>query len=43
MPTYQQAPRVVAEADQPGLFDARAPLKKVAEAKPHKYVAEKDG
>src|SRR5439155_20237126 len=30
MPTYQQAPRVVAEADQPGLFDAPAPLKRVA-------------
>jgi site-specific DNA-methyltransferase (adenine-specific) len=43
MPTYQQAPRVVAEADQPGLFDATAPLKRVAEPKPHKYVAEKDG
>ena len=43
MPTYQQAPRVVTEADQPGLFDATAPLKKVAEPKPRKYTTENDG
>jgi len=41
MPTYQQAPRVVAKADQPGLFDAPG-LKKVAEPRPHDYVAEND-
>jgi site-specific DNA-methyltransferase (adenine-specific) len=40
MPTYQQAPKLVAKADQPGLFD-RGQLK-VAEAEPHDYVAEND-
>jgi len=43
MPTYQQAARVAAEADQPGLFDRPARLKKVAEPKPHDYVAESEG
>jgi len=42
MPTYQQASKIEADANQPGLFDA-APLKKVAEPKPHKYVAGNDG
>lgn len=42
MPTYQQAPKVVGETDQPGLFDVRPRLKKVAESRPHDYVAEND-
>jgi len=42
MPTYQQAPKVVTDADQPGLFDAPVRLKKVAEPQPHKYTAEND-
>lgn len=42
LPTYQQASKISAEADQPGLFDAPAPLKKVAEPRPHDYVAEND-
>jgi site-specific DNA-methyltransferase (adenine-specific) len=42
MPTYQQAPKAAVRADQPGLFDAPRPLRKVAEAKPHKYAAEND-
>lgn len=42
MPTYQQAPKVVTDADQPGLFDATPRLKKVAEPRPHEYLAEKD-
>ncbi len=43
MPTYQQAPKAVAEADQPGLFDAPTRLKKVAEPRTHKYVADNEG
>jgi site-specific DNA-methyltransferase (adenine-specific) len=43
MPTYQQAAKIAAEAEQPGLFDAPARLKKVAESKPHDYVAENEG
>ena len=42
MPTYQQAPKVSAHADQPGLFDVDQRLKKVAEPRPHDYVAEND-
>ncbi len=42
MPTYQQAPKVVTDADQPGLFDAPVRLKKVAEPQPNKYTAEND-
>lgn len=42
MPTYQQAPKIVVGADQPGLFDVAPRLKKVAEPKPHDYVAEND-
>lgn len=42
MPTYQQAPKVAAHADQPGLFDVPETLKKVAEPRPHDYVAEND-
>jgi hypothetical protein len=42
MPTYQQAPKVAAHADQPGLFDVDQRLKKVAEHRPHDYVAEND-
>lgn len=42
LPTYQQAPKIVAEADQPGLFDVAQRLKKVAEPHPHDYVAEND-
>ncbi len=42
MPTYLQAPRVAAEADQPGLFDVHQRLKKVAEPRSHDYVAEND-
>jgi len=42
MPTYQQAPKVITDADQPGLFDAPVRLKKVAEPQPHEYTAEND-
>lgn len=42
MPTYQQAAKVAASADQPGLFDLPQRLKKVAEPKSHEYVAEND-
>jgi DNA modification methylase len=42
MPTYQQAPRVAIDAEQPGLFDTAPRLKKVAEPHPHEYVAEND-
>lgn len=42
MPTYQQAPKLVAEPDQPGLFDVAPRAKKVAEPRPHDYVAEND-
>ncbi len=41
MPTYQQAPKAADEADQPGLFDTPARLKKVAEPRPSKYAADK--
>ena len=41
MPTYPQAPKLVAKADQPGLFDSRQ--LKVAEPHSHDYVAENDG
>lgn len=40
LPTYQQAPKIVAEADQPGLFDKKQ--LKVADAGPSEYVAEND-
>ncbi len=40
MPTYQQAPKLVAKADQQGLFDSSH--LEVAEAEPHDYVAEND-
>ena len=42
MPTYQTAPKVVTPSDQPGLFDEPMRLKKVAEPRPHKYVAGND-
>jgi DNA modification methylase len=42
MPTYQKAQRVAVQADQPGLFDLAPRLKKVAEPRPHDYVAEND-
>jgi hypothetical protein len=42
MPTYQQAPKVITDADQPGLFDAPVRMKKVAEPQPHEYIAEND-
>lgn len=42
MPTFQQAPKAVGEADQPGLFDEPVRLKKVAEPRPSKYVAGND-
>ena len=42
MPTYQQAQKLQAKSDQPGLFDVGPRLKKVAEPRSRDYVAEND-
>ncbi|HEV2035303.1 MAG TPA: DNA methyltransferase [Candidatus Dormibacteraeota bacterium] len=42
MPTYPQAQKVEAKADQAGLFDVERPLKMVAEPPPPKYSAENE-